>query len=89
MARTALGFLTLVLAIFSVPAAVKVTARALENVVYAVPGNSEPGEQQLLRLDVKVGEGAKLGQRDIRVTNSGQAAAEAAKFFLLVERKDR
>ncbi|HMB55029.1 MAG TPA: hypothetical protein VKU40_17055 [Thermoanaerobaculia bacterium] len=69
--------------------AIEVKARALENVVYAVPGNSEPGEQQLLRLDVKVGDGAKLGQRDLRVTNSGQSAAEAAKFFLLVERGDR
>lgn len=64
--------------------AIQVAVRALEDVVYAVPGNSEPGPQQLLRLTVDVAADAAPGQRDLRVTNPGQAPAEAAKFFLMV-----
>lgn len=66
-------------------AAITVQVRSLEDVVYAVPGNSEPGEQQLLRLTVEVAAGAALGSRDVRVTNPGQDPAEPARFFLLVE----
>lgn len=62
-----------------------VEVRSLEDIFYAVPGNSRPGEQQLIRLTVEIGENAAPGERDVRVTNAGQAPAEAAKFFLVVE----
>jgi len=59
--------------------------RALEEVIYNVPGFTTPSAWQLLRLTVAVGEGATSGPRDLRVTNPGQPPAEAAKFFLVVE----
>ncbi|MCB1488644.1 MAG: hypothetical protein KDJ88_14460 [Bauldia sp.] len=64
---------------------IAVTVRALEEVIYNVPGFTTPSAWQLLRLTVAVGEGATSGPRDLRVTNPGQPPAEAAKFFLVVE----
>lgn len=63
---------------------VTVTSTSIENVEYAVPGNTSPGEVQLLRFEVSVLDGAQLGRRDIRVTNYGQSAAQAAPFYLEV-----
>jgi len=63
---------------------IQVMVVGFEQVFYTVPGNSEPGPQQLLRLWVDVGSKARLGQRDVRVTNAGAASAEAAKFFLWI-----
>jgi len=65
--------------------AITVSVTRLQSVTYAIPGNSEPGPQQLLRLTIDVGPEAQLGQRDVRVTNPGQEPAQAAKFFLWVE----
>ena len=65
--------------------AIKVKTVELQNVTYAVPGNSEPGPQQLLKLEVSVGKGAKPGQRNISVRNAGAPPAGQAPFFLWVE----
>ena len=64
---------------------ITVTASTFEEVKYAIPGDSMPSTQHLLRLNVAVGEAATAGQRDVRVTNPGQAEAPSAKFFLVVE----
>lgn len=63
---------------------VKVTG--LETVVYAVPGNSEPGEQSLLRLEVSIKPAAVSGSRDIRIVNPTWTGAPppAGKWFLEV-----
>ncbi|WP_370050065.1 MULTISPECIES: hypothetical protein [Salipiger] len=66
-------------------AAITVTVEGLEDVVYAVPGNSEPGPQQLLRLTVDVGADAAPGTRSVSVANAGDALGETAPFFLWVE----
>lgn len=64
--------------------AISVEVTALEDVSYAVPGNSVPGPQTLLRLSVSVAADAALEGRDLRVTNPGQQPADAAKWFLWV-----
>jgi hypothetical protein len=68
-----------------VDSAITVEVRAFEEVKYAVPGDTLPSSQQLLRMTVAISEDATLGQRDMRVANPGQAPAEAAKFLLWVE----
>lgn len=66
--------------------AVKVTA--LENVNYTVPGNSAPGEQSLLRLEVSLSADTVPGVRDLRVENPDWEGATpaAARWFLQVVR---
>lgn len=63
---------------------IEVSVLSLEEIAYAVPGNSVPGSQTLLRLSVKIGENAALEGRDLRVTNPGQQPAEAGRWFLWV-----
>lgn len=69
-------------------AEIGVEVLGMEDVVYAVPGNSTPGAQQMLRLLVRVGADAVPGQRDLRVTNPGQSPGPAARFFLWVLRDE-
>jgi hypothetical protein len=55
-----------------------------ETVTYAVPGNSYPSDNQLLRLTVDIDATAELGLRGIQVTNYGQNAGPPAPAFLNV-----
>lgn len=64
--------------------AISVEVHSLEEVTYAVPGNSSPGPQSLLRFSVSVAPDAALEGRDLRITNPGQEQGEAAKWFLWV-----
>jgi hypothetical protein len=59
-------------------------ALSLADVTYAAPGNSYPSEFQLLTLAVQVGAGAKLGLRNINLTNFGQSPGEPGPAFLNV-----
>lgn len=65
--------------------AISVTVETLSDVTYAVPGNSEPGPQQLLELSVNVATNATPGNRAISVANPGDALGQTAPFFLRVE----
>ena len=64
---------------------IDVDVLAFENVNYAVPGNSEPGPQQMLKLRVKVAQGAKAGSRSVSIANTGRTYRHQEPFFLWVE----
>lgn len=63
---------------------ISVVVHALEDVIYAVPGNSSPGPQSLLRFSISVAADAGIDGRDLRITNPGQEKGEAGKWFLWV-----
>lgn len=65
-------------------AKIAVTVTKLEDVTYAVPGNSEPGPQQMLQLEVTVAADAIPGSRAISVANTGDSLGETVPFFLWV-----
>jgi hypothetical protein len=60
------------------------TSIALTDINYAAPGNSYPSHFQLLTLGVQVDHGAKLGLRNINLTNFGQSPGEPGPAFINV-----
>jgi hypothetical protein len=62
---------------------IRVTVKSLSNVFYAVPGNSYPSENQMLRIEVDAA-GAAPGPRDAWVMNAGQPAGSMAYALVVV-----
>ena len=69
---------------FDDPAITATVTSVEENITYAVPGNSAPGQYTALYLTVNVGENATAGVKNVYVTNVGQQQGPPMKALLNV-----
>jgi hypothetical protein len=67
---------------FSPSKGVRVRCLSIDDVTYAVPGNSYPSTSQVLTLQLDIDADAEPGLRGVYVTNPGQQQGEAAPAFL-------
>ena len=63
---------------------IQVNVLSIGKINYAVPGNSYPNDYNTIELEVTVNSNAKLGLRNVYVTNAGQQQSTAMPALLNV-----